>query len=126
MGVVLPDDILHLICFELSHQRDFNTLFQCAIAGKALATPALANLYRRHNSAPVTTRGIDEIEGSKPERYEHAAQEVIVQKWALLWRSILRSSLDKTLFTYCRYIRALDLRDLKYLLDEPRFRTHDK
>ncbi|KAI9719827.1 MAG: hypothetical protein M1812_003316 [Candelaria pacifica] len=126
MGVFLPDDILHLICLELSHLRDYNTLFQCAIAGKALAAPALANLYRMHNSAPVTTRGIDEIELSRSERYGNAAQEVIVQKWALLWRSILRSSLDKTLFTYCRYIRALDLRDLKYLLDEPRFRTFDK
>ncbi|KAI9782646.1 MAG: hypothetical protein M1835_003988 [Candelina submexicana] len=91
-----------------------------------MAAPALANLYRMHNSAPVTTRGIDEFELSRSERYGNAAQELIVQKWALLWRSILRSSLGKTLYTYCRYIRALDLRDLKYLLDEPRFRTYDK
>lgn len=46
MTPALPDDILHLICIQLWHQRDFNTLFNCALSCKRLAEPAVANLYR--------------------------------------------------------------------------------
>lgn len=49
-------------------------------------------------------------------------QELVVYKWSILWRSIIASSLEKTLFPYCRYIRVLDLRDLTYLLEDPKFR----
>jgi hypothetical protein len=45
----------------------------------------------------------------------------MVQKWSILWRSIIASSLGATLFPYCRYIKILDLRDLKYLLEDDRF-----
>ncbi|KAF2191035.1 hypothetical protein K469DRAFT_362915 [Zopfia rhizophila CBS 207.26] len=46
----------------------------------------------------------------------------MVQKWAILWRSIIASSLDGTLFPYCRYIKTLDFRDLGYLLDDDQFK----
>jgi len=46
MAPSLPDDILHLICIQLWHQRDFNTLYSCARSSKQLAIPALANIYR--------------------------------------------------------------------------------
>lgn len=46
MVALLPDDLLHMICGVLWEQRDFDTLYHCACAGKQLAYPALANLYR--------------------------------------------------------------------------------
>lgn len=42
----IPDDILHLICEELSEQTDFDSLFYCAISSRRLAIPALTCLYR--------------------------------------------------------------------------------
>ncbi|KAI9692071.1 MAG: hypothetical protein M1820_009538 [Bogoriella megaspora] len=49
-------------------------------------------------------------------------QESLVQKWAILWRSVILSSLDKTLFPYCRYLKTLDLYDLGQLFEADRFR----
>jgi hypothetical protein len=46
MVVELPGDVLVLLCEELGHRLDFRTLFNCALAGKKLATPALSWLYR--------------------------------------------------------------------------------
>lgn len=46
----------------------------------------------------------------------------MVQKWSILWRSIIASSLDATLFPYCRYIKTLDFRDLGNLLDDDKFK----
>lgn len=46
-------------------------------------------------------------------------------KWSILWRTIILSSLGKTMYPYCRHLRALSLRDLSDLLerlDEPKFR----
>jgi hypothetical protein len=51
-----------------------------------------------------------------------ATKQLIVQKWSILWRSIIASSLDATLFPYCRYIRTLDFRDLSYLLEDDQFK----
>lgn len=39
----------------------------------------------------------------------------------ILWRSIIASALDATLFPYCRYIKALDFRDLENLLEDEQF-----
>jgi hypothetical protein len=52
-----------------------------------------------------------------------ATKLLTIQKWSILWRSIVASSLDATLFPYCRYIRSLDFRDLGYLLDDDQFRA---
>ena len=46
MAALLPDDLLHMICHQLWEQRDFDTLYHCARAGKQLAVPALASIYR--------------------------------------------------------------------------------
>jgi len=42
--------------------------------------------------------------------------------WALQWKSMIRSSLGNTAYPYCLYIRTLDLRSLKDLLEDPLFR----
>jgi hypothetical protein len=46
MAVALSDDVFHLICEQLWHQRDFHTLYNCAITSRRLAVPALQELYR--------------------------------------------------------------------------------
>ena len=45
------------------------------------------------------------------------------RKWTLLWRSITLSSLDGdfTYKPYCRYIKALDFRNLSAMLEDPKF-----
>lgn len=45
-----------------------------------------------------------------------------VQRWSILWRTIILSALGKTLHPYCRHLRLLDLRDLGDLLDDDKFR----
>lgn len=52
-----------------------------------------------------------------------ATKLLMVQKWSILWKSIINSSLDAALFPYCRYIRALDFRDLDNLLDDDQFKV---
>ncbi|OCK96253.1 uncharacterized protein K441DRAFT_657639 [Cenococcum geophilum 1.58] len=115
MVPTLPDDILHLLCEELSLKRDFDTLFNCAQANRGLAVPSLTSLYRIHHVAPVRDGGDDEA-------IPIATQELVFQKWSILWRSIIASSLDATLFPYCRYIKTLDLRDLSYLLEDDKLK----
>lgn len=130
----LPDDILYMICSQLWERRDFDTLYQCVCAGKQLAVPALTNLYRygsalsllksaqellanlfsMHDVAPVTSGGSDEVETSKKEQ--------LTMQWAGLWRTIILSSLGKTLFPYSRYVRRLNLQDLEELLQDRSFR----
>ena len=46
MAPALPDDILHLLCEQLADHEQFDTLFNCANASRALAVPALTHLYR--------------------------------------------------------------------------------
>ena len=67
-----------------------------------------------YNVAPVTNGLTDD---SKMQQIQ------IVSKWSELWRNLILSSLDKTFHPYCRYIRALDLRNLKYLFEDPTFQT---
>ncbi|PSK58745.1 hypothetical protein B9Z65_6760 [Elsinoe australis] len=95
----LPNDLLHLICVELAETLDFSTLYRCALAsicGGGSETAA--------------------VEGSFSEG------ESIVQRWSILWRSIILSTQDKTLYPYAQYLRVLDLRDLYNLLDDDKFR----
>ncbi|CAN9116534.1 unnamed protein product [Alternaria alternata] len=113
----LPDDVLHLLCEELANQEQFDTLFNCACASRALAVPALTYLYKSHHLAPVRGGGED-LYGLPA-----ATKLLTIQKWSILWRSIVASSLDVTLFPYCRYIKSLDFRDLGYLLDDDQFRA---
>ena len=66
MVPALPDDVLHLICIQLWHQRDFNTLFSCALSCKRLAEPAVANMYR------FVTLDVKKFSGELPALYYHA------------------------------------------------------
>ena len=52
------------------------------------------------------------------ETLSHSDQDVIVMKWAILWRSLILSTLGDTMYPYGRHLRMLDLRDLSNLLDE--------
>ena len=78
-----------------------------------------------HDVAPVTSTYNDEIEMAPQERTSRAAyekgQEQLMGKWASMWRSIILSSLGKTLFPYSRYVRTLSLQDLEHLLQDAKF-----
>ncbi|OBT87823.1 hypothetical protein VE02_02132 [Pseudogymnoascus sp. 03VT05] len=47
-----------------------------------------------------------------------AQQKLTVSQWALQWRSIILSSLGRTVYPYCLYIQSLDLRNLVDLLED--------
>ncbi|KAH8683365.1 hypothetical protein BGZ60DRAFT_368488 [Tricladium varicosporioides] len=112
--IELPGEILMLICEELGNQLELGTLFSCALSGKSLAYPAFVCLYRVYNQAAVN--------------FSENQNAYSTNKWASLWKSVIESSLGNTLFPYCLYIRALDLRNLKDLLEDQFFRegTQDK
>lgn len=59
---------------------------------------------------------------SSEEKFSLAEQELIVQKWSILWRTVILSALGKTMLPYYNYIRVLDLYDLQLLLDDDKFR----
>jgi hypothetical protein len=42
----LPDEILSMICQELGHDRDFGSLYRCALSSRAFADPALRTMYQ--------------------------------------------------------------------------------
>ena len=114
---ILPPDLLYLLCAELANPQspDFSTLFECAVSSRYFATAgALSNLYKISNLSPVT--------GGDYEGYSFADQGLLVQKWSILWKSIILSTLDKTMYPYCRYLRVLDLRDLGFFLDHEMLR----
>lgn len=71
-------------------------------------------MFRICNDAPV--------KGGGNEGLSLAEQGQNVQRWAVLWRTIILSALGKTLFPYCRNLRLLDLRDLSELLADDKFR----
>ncbi|KAK7537655.1 hypothetical protein IWX50DRAFT_565040 [Phyllosticta citricarpa] len=110
----ITDDVLHIICEFLAKDHDFATLFNCVLAGKRLATPAIKQLYRTHSVC--TSFG-----GGDTENLELAQQRLVVQRWAILWRSIIASTMQETMYPYARYVRSLDLRNLSYLLEDPKF-----
>ena len=109
MTSYLPDDVIHLICVQLWHMREFNTLFSCALASKALFEGAIPNLYR-YSVTPLTDRDQSTLTDDR-----------LLRKWANLWRTLILSSLGKTKYPYCRYLRILDFGDLKDLLEDPGF-----
>jgi hypothetical protein len=46
MAVTLPSEILFMVLDNLGDDRDYNSLYQCALASKYFAEHALAVLYR--------------------------------------------------------------------------------
>jgi hypothetical protein len=112
----LPEEILVLICEELGRWRDFPTLFACALSSVSFSEPALRTMYRINEQSPLISE-TDELENLR----RHQQQESQLRKWALLWRSIIRSSLNTTYKPYCVYMRSLNLDNLRDLLQESRF-----
>ncbi|KAI9740717.1 MAG: hypothetical protein M1818_004682 [Claussenomyces sp. TS43310] len=129
MAPLLPPDIMLLICEELGYQRDFGSLFNLAKAGKSVARSALLWIYRVHHQNSIRAGGNDQTEMSKTGTFKEttitarvAQQKHTVSRWALQWRSIILSSLSKTAYPYCLYIRSLDLTNLEYLLEDDVFK----
>ena len=133
MSSALSTDIFHVLCEILAVHEQFDTLFNCACTSRALAIPALTNLYRHVLPAPMylDVANINVLlryhhlasvkGGGDDEAFSLATKQLLLQRWAILWRSIIASSLNATLFPYCRYIRTLDFRDLKNLLEDEKF-----
>ena len=87
-------------------------------------------VIRMHDTATFTETDNDELEPSKQDKIGRTtfaaaidSQERMTMKWASMWRSIILSSLDKTLFPYSKFIRALRLQDLQDLLQDDKFRV---
>lgn len=74
-------------------------------------------LVRSHHEAPIRGGGDDALGTPLVQRL------LVTQRWSILWKSIIASSLDSTLFPYCRYIKTLDFRDLGNLFGDEQFRS---
>ncbi|KAH1493985.1 hypothetical protein KXV64_007202 [Aspergillus fumigatus] len=112
MASWLPGDIIYLIVGILGEDRDFNSLFQCAVSAKCFTEQAVTTIYKSHELSPVRGGGTElAILDSTHTR----------RKWATMWRSIVLSALDQTYLPYYSYIRYLDLNDLSNLLSHSSF-----
>lgn len=122
MAASLPEEILTLICEELGRDRDFNSLFACALSAKTVADPGLRTLYKYHELSPAFNFTEDDIR-SKDGTWEDSQH--FFKRWTLLWRSLIVSSLVPLISykPYCRYTRILDFRNLSEMLESPRFRA---
>ncbi|KAE8351093.1 hypothetical protein BDV28DRAFT_137897 [Aspergillus coremiiformis] len=123
MVFVLAGDILYIILDILGDQRDYNSLYQCAITSRCFTEHALQVLYKLCNTSPVRGGGTED-EQLRTRRTAttlarlRSQQDDIIRKWAVMWRSIAMSALDQTYLPYYSYIRYLDLEDLGYLLGQ--------
>ncbi|KAL2872382.1 uncharacterized protein BJX67DRAFT_5816 [Aspergillus lucknowensis] len=121
MAVSLPSEILFMVLDNLGDERDFNSLFQCALTSKHFTKHALSVLYRIYDASPLRGGGTeDEQFRTRRPTLSSAAfktdQNWALRKWVTLWRSIVLSTLDLTYLPYYSYIRYLDLDDLGNLL----------
>ncbi|KAL5339571.1 hypothetical protein BJX70DRAFT_363306 [Aspergillus crustosus] len=123
MSVTLPSEILFLVLDNLGDDRDYNTLYQCALSSKYLAEHALAVLYRIYDTSPLRGGGTEDEQFKTQARRPLLAstnlkgeQNPTLRKWITLWRSIVLSTLEMTYLPYYSYIRYLDLDDLGNLL----------
>jgi hypothetical protein len=52
----LPDEVFSMICEEIGLDRDFGSLYRCALASRSFADPALRTMYKsvfRHPNLPL-------------------------------------------------------------------------
>ncbi|KAK4252180.1 hypothetical protein C7999DRAFT_10283 [Corynascus novoguineensis] len=96
-----PQEIWWLVSQELANRHDFDGLFLCARSSRGMASLALPELYAIHDESPA----ID-------------AHALDIERSISLWRSIIVSSLGKTLFPYCCWIKALRLGRLHSQLED--------
>ncbi|PWY73645.1 hypothetical protein BO70DRAFT_364545 [Aspergillus heteromorphus CBS 117.55] len=134
MASVLPGDIIYIILDILGDEKDYNSLFQCAISSRYFTEHALAVLYKLCDTSPVRGGGTED-EHFRTRRVAgplghwagaRSEQDPTIRKWALLWRSIVLSTLDQTYLPYYSYVRYLDLDDFGDLLRDPGFTTKTK
>ncbi|PTU19329.1 hypothetical protein P175DRAFT_0298284 [Aspergillus ochraceoroseus IBT 24754] len=121
MAVTLPSDVLFMILDVLGDEKDYNSLYQCALASKCFTEHALSVLYRLYDTSPLRGGGTEDEQFRARRPAASLAslrreQDPTIRKWIVLWRSILLSTLDQTYLPYHRYIRYLDLDDLGDLL----------
>ncbi|KAL2181513.1 uncharacterized protein P884DRAFT_281739 [Thermothelomyces heterothallicus CBS 202.75] len=96
-----PREIWWLIAKELANRLDFDGLFLCARLSRGMARLALPELYAIHDQSPTIDPHVLDIE-----------------RFIGLWRSIITSSLGKTLFPYCCWIKVLRLGTLDSQLED--------
>lgn len=101
--MALPQEIWWLVSQEFTARRDFLSLFSLAQVNRSMANMALPLLYSIHELSPAST-GDTAIVDTK--------------KWAVLWRSILTSSLGSAMYPYCLWIKSLSLGNLHSLLED--------
>lgn len=83
-------------------------------------------LSRLHDTSPVKGGGTEEEQfrirrlGASLSAVRNE-EDLIFRKWALMWRSVIMSTLDKTYLPYYSYVRYLDLDDLLELFKDSRF-----
>ncbi|KAI2785498.1 hypothetical protein F4815DRAFT_497631 [Daldinia loculata] len=97
----LPQEIFLLLCEELAARRDFGTLFNCSLVSRRIASIALEQIYSIQEYSPVNT-----------------GDAIYKLEWLQLWKSIILSSIKKTAFPYCVYVRALSLGNLEECLQD--------
>ncbi|KAI0844870.1 hypothetical protein F5Y00DRAFT_273541 [Daldinia vernicosa] len=97
----LPQEIFLLLCEELAARRDFGTLFNCSLVNRRIASIALEQIYSIQEYSPVST-----------------GDPIYKLEWLQLWKSIILSSIKKTAFPYCVYVRALFLGNLEECLQD--------
>ncbi|KAF7125955.1 hypothetical protein CNMCM5793_002314 [Aspergillus hiratsukae] len=112
MASTLPGDIIYIIVEILGEEKDFNSLFQCAVSAKCFTEHSVTTIYKSHELSPVRGGGTElgTLDLTHTRR-----------KWASMWRSIVLSALDQTYLPYYSYIRYLDLNDLSNLLSHSSF-----
>ncbi|KAK4165371.1 hypothetical protein QBC43DRAFT_315832 [Cladorrhinum sp. PSN259] len=102
---VFPLDIWWLITQVYATRNDFGSLVTCAYLCRDVAKLALPLLYGIHEqSIAINGDALD----------DEAALEISVG----LWRSIIASSLGKTLYPYCCWIKALKLGNLDSFFED--------
>ncbi|KAL4986318.1 hypothetical protein BDW68DRAFT_163388 [Aspergillus falconensis] len=121
MAATLPSEILFMVLDYLGDERDYNSLYQCALSSKYFTEHALSILYRIYDASPLRGGGTEEEQLRAQARrpvYTDSREEQnsMLRKWITLWRSIVLSTLDLTYLPYYSYIRYLDLDDLGNLL----------
>lgn len=122
---VLPEEVISLICAELGSSGDFGTLYNCARSAKIIADSALRTIYQYHELSPAFNFTEDDVQ----QRHGTIADSLqFFRSWANLWRSIICSSLEPiaTYKPYCRYLRILDFRNFKDMLDSTHFKEVQK
>ncbi|KAL2834403.1 hypothetical protein BDW59DRAFT_137791 [Aspergillus cavernicola] len=119
--MALPSELLFLVLDNLGEEKDYNSLFQCALVSRGYAQHALAVLYRIYDTSPLRGGGTEDEQFRARRQVltpttSKGFQSSTLKKWTTLWRSIVLSTLGGTYLPYCDFIRYLDLDDLGNLL----------